>query len=536
MWAAPSTTTPRPSCTAPPTSRIRAARSTSRRSPTRWPGHRGGRWPDPGPVHQLPGPRRDGRGAHAEARRPDPHAAGDAQGAPPGGVRGGRGNVPVRHDGLLAGRRRPRVRAEPRGHRPHPVPPARRAAPAGPARAGRGRRLRAHRPAAAPPPSSPRARAGSSAAPPTEGWWRCSTPASPPPATAGTWCAPCRPCGARRTPRRPAPRCGSSGTGRGRPPGWPCPRTRSRQRRRRCPTRRWQPRSGPSCASCGAAPPCCSGRSPRSSSPPCSSGPNPARSSATSRRPPRQGWWVGWPTGSQWWRSSGTRWAWRSRTRRSSPSARRRSARPSATSSSRASSPPMPSWSGCGRPTSGIGWRAGWPSRPTRTAWPGTSPTAPCRSPTSCGRRTCTRPSTGSCRERLGSTPLAPLAGRALGPSPGTGATTSWSTPPSAAWPTTSTSTASSSTIGSRPRPPGGCPARWRTASSSGSSTAPAPCSTTWCTTATTTCAGSWTSGSTSWPRTCRPHPSCGPGATAWPTTSSSSPSCAHGRPGCGER
>ena len=38
--------------------------------------------------------------------------------------------------------------AQPGGHRPHPVPPARRAAPAGPAGAGRRRRVRPHRPPA----------------------------------------------------------------------------------------------------------------------------------------------------------------------------------------------------------------------------------------------------------------------------------------------------------------------------------------------------------------------------------------------------
>ena len=64
--------------------------------------------------------------------------------------------------------------------------------------------------------------------------------------------------------------------------------------------------------------------------------------------------------------------------------------------------------------------------------------------------------------------------------SPRTAATTRWWTPPSRASTATSTSTATSCTSASATRRPGGCPGRWRTASSSGSSTAPEPCSTTW--------------------------------------------------------
>ena len=46
-------------------------------------------------------------------------------------------DLPLRHHGLLAGRRRAGCHAEPRDHRSHPVPSARRAAAAGPARASR---------------------------------------------------------------------------------------------------------------------------------------------------------------------------------------------------------------------------------------------------------------------------------------------------------------------------------------------------------------------------------------------------------------
>ena len=55
--------------------------------------------------------------------------------------------------------------------------------------------------------------------------------------------------------------------------------------------------------------------------------------------------------------------------------------------------------------------RVGWPTRPTPTGSPATSPTAPSRSPTSSGRRTCTSAFDGIVRQRLESTPVGP-AGR----------------------------------------------------------------------------------------------------------------------------
>ncbi len=107
---------------------------------------RGGRRPHPGPVHLVPGHGRSGRGAPPPPRRARAHPARPAQARPDRGLRSGRAHLPVRHDGLLAGRRRPRPDPVAGHHRPHPVPPPRRAPHPGPAGGGPGRRLPVGRP------------------------------------------------------------------------------------------------------------------------------------------------------------------------------------------------------------------------------------------------------------------------------------------------------------------------------------------------------------------------------------------------------
>ena len=75
--------------------------------------------------------------AAVEALRPrltgrGPRPGRPAQAGAGGALRRRAGDLPVRHHGLLAGRRRPRRHAHPRHHRPPAVPPARRPAAAGP--------------------------------------------------------------------------------------------------------------------------------------------------------------------------------------------------------------------------------------------------------------------------------------------------------------------------------------------------------------------------------------------------------------------
>ena len=106
--AARSTTRPTPSSTAPPTCPT-PARTGCRRRPRRdRRAHRGRRRPDPGPVHLVAG--HAGRGRRAAA--PALHAgAGPGRAAQAGADRRPSprtSRLPVRHHGLLAGRRRPR--------------------------------------------------------------------------------------------------------------------------------------------------------------------------------------------------------------------------------------------------------------------------------------------------------------------------------------------------------------------------------------------------------------------------------------------
>ena len=449
---------------------------------------------------------------------------------------GGRGHVPVRHDGLLAGRRRPGLGAQPRRHRPDPVPPARRAAARRPGGSGPGAdAFAADRPPARPHAAGP----GRGPADPQRrrprAWWPCSTPASPPPATAGTWCAPCPRCAAPRIPRRPAPRCGSSETGPGRPPGWPCPGPAHAGHGAAARLAAGSAEAGPARASPAAGPRCCSARSPPCSWPPCWPEPEPGsflgyvqadRRGGDGRRAGRLvrgGGDLPAPAGpadpahGDHPRAQG---------------AVRRDARRA--SSSRASSRPTRSPSGCaaadvGGRVAALAGRAGQ-RRPRGRAH----------------RR----------RRRAGRRPAA-RRGRAARPSTASSASAS-SRRPWRRWPVGPSRSitrdgrhdelvdaalgglahyldehrdelhdrfeAKAAVVAARRRrgphlraPPRRRPRRARRHG-------PGP--------AATTCGGCSTSASTSWPRTCRPHPSCGPGATAWPTTSSSSRSCARGSAG----
>ena len=167
---------------------------------------RGGRRPHARAVHELPGARRGRRRPPAPLRRgpADPHPARPPQGEAARAVHRRRGHQPVRHHGLLAGRRRARAARSAWS----PSTASRSRAPTSrssrPGASGPAPRPSASSTSPAPPPSSPRAPVASSAPPPTAASSPSSTPASPRPATAGTSSTPCHRCGGPRTATKPA--------------------------------------------------------------------------------------------------------------------------------------------------------------------------------------------------------------------------------------------------------------------------------------------------------------------------------------------
>ncbi len=321
----------------------------------------------------------------------------------------------------------------PGGDRPHPVPPARRAAAPGPAGAGRRRRVRPHRPAPGRHAPRPGRRPAHPLAPPTAAWSPCSTPA---------WPTATLPLGRRAGPPAHAPHQGparspssalrairdaTSRQGVGvDPPRWPPPPPF-----RRSPA---QPSaSGPSSSSPGGGPRCCW---------PASrvvfvvtvvagaDGGSVLGYVQAMAEASMVGGLADWfavvaifrhplgpahPPHGDHPRAQG---AVRRDARRLHPV--------------ELPHPRRGRRAGAGAPTSAAGSPAGWPTRPTPSAWPATSPTPPCRWPTCSGTRTCRPPSTApsaaaSSRRRSRRWP----AGRSTC-SPGTAATTSWSTPRSA--------------------------------------------------------------------------------------------------------
>ena len=128
------------------------------------------------------------RGAGRPAGRPDPQPVRPAQAGARGSVPLRRVRLPLRHPRVLAGRGRAGSHAQPRHHRPHPVPAARRPGPRGPPRAGRLRRVRGRGPTPGRDTARPGGRAAHPLAAPTAAWWPCSTADWPPPAT-GALCS-----------------------------------------------------------------------------------------------------------------------------------------------------------------------------------------------------------------------------------------------------------------------------------------------------------------------------------------------------------
>jgi ATP-dependent DNA helicase DinG len=137
---------------------------------------RGRRRPHPRPVHVLPGDGRRRRGAQAPPVGAGADPARPAQAGARHRLRRRRAHLPVRHHGLLAGRRRARPHPVAGGHRPHPVPPSRRAADAGPAGGGPGRGVPPGRPRPGLHPAGP----GRRPADPQLGGTGASSPSSTP--------------------------------------------------------------------------------------------------------------------------------------------------------------------------------------------------------------------------------------------------------------------------------------------------------------------------------------------------------------------
>ncbi len=98
-------------------------------------------------VHEPPGDDHCRRGARGQAALARARAGGAPQGRPLGGAQLPDGGLPVRHDELLAGSRRPGAGAQPCGHRQDPVSP--------PGRSAHGRPPRSCRPGGVPDRRSP---------------------------------------------------------------------------------------------------------------------------------------------------------------------------------------------------------------------------------------------------------------------------------------------------------------------------------------------------------------------------------------------
>ncbi len=172
---------------------------------------------------------------------------------------------------------------------------------------------------------------------------------------------------------------------------------------------------------------------------------------------------------------------------------------------------------------------AGWPIRPTPTGWPGTCSAVRSRWSTSSRTRTCTTSLERLVRDRLEAASIVPDGGtRPRRAHQGGPPRRGGGRGPPGPRPLPRRAPGGAARALARPGAVVAARGRWRTASSSGSSTAPAPCSTTWPTTASTGCAASSTSRSSAVVEQLQTSPELrAPRASSSPATCSSAPSCA---------